>query len=356
MKTLTTDSIKKNGWLIFEVVSGSKSYGLDNELSDTDIKGVFVLPKESFYGLEYTAQVNNESNDVMYYELRRFIELLSKNNPNITEMLNVPAGCILLKHSVMEMVSMEMFLSKRCEQSFANYAFTQIRKAYGLEKKIMQSIEEHRKSVEDFCYVYEGEQAIELKPWLRGKAFAQSEIGLSAFAHLRDCYNIFQSAAIPYAGIVKKDNANEVSLSCIPKGEESIGLLYFNRDGYSVYCKQYKEYWEWVNKRNDARYTATMLHGKRYDAKNMMDVFRLLRMAKEIATHGTVNVHRDDRTFLLDIKSGKFEYDYLVEKATGLKDELPELYRESALPEHPNMEAVNQLLINMRKRYYTENM
>lgn len=65
MQTLTIDWIKNNGLLIFEVIAGSKAYGLDTTTSDTDIKGVFVLPKNLFYGLEYTKQVNNETNDIV---------------------------------------------------------------------------------------------------------------------------------------------------------------------------------------------------------------------------------------------------------------------------------------------------
>ena len=71
MKKLTVEWIKNNGLLIFEVIAGSKSYGLDTATSDTDIKGVFVLPKNMFYGLEYTAQVSNVSNDIVYYELKQ---------------------------------------------------------------------------------------------------------------------------------------------------------------------------------------------------------------------------------------------------------------------------------------------
>ena len=43
---LTIEHIKNNGWLVLEAVAGSKAYGLDTAASDTDIKGVFVLPKE----------------------------------------------------------------------------------------------------------------------------------------------------------------------------------------------------------------------------------------------------------------------------------------------------------------------
>lgn len=111
---LTIEEVKNNGWLIFETITGSKAYGLDTAKSDTDIRGVFVLPKHLFYSLEYTPQVSNESNDIVYYELKRFVELLAKNNPNILELLNVPEACILKKHAVMNMVRQEMFLSRLC--------------------------------------------------------------------------------------------------------------------------------------------------------------------------------------------------------------------------------------------------
>lgn len=49
-----------------------------------------------------------------------------------------------------------------------------------------------------------------------------------------------------------------------------------------------------------------MGHGKNYHAKNMMHVFWLLLIAKEIA-EGSLNVYREDKDFLLSIKVGKFD-------------------------------------------------
>ena len=322
---LTIEQIKNNGWLIFEAITGSKAYGLDTAKSDTDIRGVFVLPKKLFYSLEYTPQVSNESNDIVYYELKRFMELLSKNNPNIIELLNVPGNCILYKHELMDKIKPGLFLSKLCEQTFANYAYTQIKKAYGLEKKILNPVDEERKSVLDFCYAHVGKEAINLKQFLVENGFEQEKMGLTVIAHLKDCYNLFYSKEHQYSGVVRKDEANDVCLSSIPKGETPVGLLYFNKDGYSLYCKKYKEYWEWVEKRNDERYNTTMAHGKNYDSKNMMHVFRLLLMSKEIATEGKVNVWRNDREFLLDIKQGRYEYEDLLNKAELLKSKLPGL-------------------------------
>jgi len=352
---LTIEQIKDNGWLIFEAITGSKAYGLDTAKSDTDIRGVFVLPKELFYSLEYLPQVSNESNDIVYYELKRFMELLSKNNPNIIELLNVPDNCILYNHELMDKIKPELFLSKLCEHTFANYAYTQIKKAYGLEKKILNPVDEERKSVLDFCYVHVGKEAISLKQFLLENGFEQEKMGLTAIAHLRECYNLFYSKEHQYSGVIKKEEANDVCLSSIPKGEIPVGLLYFNKDGYSLYCKKYKEYWEWVEKRNDERYNTTMSHGKNYDSKNMMHVFRLLLMAKEIATEGKVNVWRKDREFLLDIKQGKYEYEDLLNKAELLKNELHDLYKKADLLDEPDIKKVNELLIEMREDYYKRN-
>lgn len=349
---LTIEQIKTNGWLIFEVITGSKAYGLDTAASDTDIRGVFVLPKEIFYSLEYTAQVSNSTNDIVYYELRRFMELLARNNPNIMELLGVPENCILQRDPVMNGIVPEFFLSKLCEKTFANYAFTQIKKAYGLEKKIMNPLDREKKSVLDFCFVYEQKEAVLLKSWLEEKDLRQDQIGLAAISHLRDCYNLYHSKSLSYSGIMRKEASNEVCLSSVPKGQEPVAMLYFNKDAYSIYCKKYKEYYEWVEKRNDERYKTTLTHGKNYDSKNMMHVFRLLLMAKEIAVEGAINVFRKDRDFLLSFKEGVFEYQELVEKAEALKNELTALYQRSSLPAEPDLVRIDRLLIKMRDVYY----
>jgi uncharacterized protein len=351
---LTIDDIKNNGWLVLEAIAGSRAYGLDTATSDTDIKGVFVLPKEMFYGLEYTAQVSNKTNDIVYYELKRFVELLVRNNPNMLELLCTPKEKVLLQHPVMELLKPGLFVSKLCEQTFANYAFTQIKKAFGLEKKIMQPMEKRRKSVLDFCFVYEGNYAKPLKEYFEVNKLSVEKSGLAAISHLKDSYNLFYSEKGQYAGIIKKENANDVCLASIPKGEKPIAMLYFNKDGYSAYCKQHLEYWDWVAKRNEERYDKTMQHGKKYDAKNMMHVFRLLLVAKEIAVEGKVNVYRKDRDFLLAIKEGKFEYDELVQKAAALKDELPLLYQHSALMDEPDVKLVDKTLAAIRQLYYAE--
>ena len=131
------EGMKQQDLLLLECISGSGAYGLATPDSDTDIKGVFYLPKAQFYGLNYVLLVSNESNDIVYYELGQFIELLAKNNPNILELLATPDNCVLYQHPLMDQLKAKLFLFRRCEQTFGSYAMTQIKKARGLNKKIL---------------------------------------------------------------------------------------------------------------------------------------------------------------------------------------------------------------------------
>lgn len=351
---MTIDELKKSGHIIFECISGSRAYGLDTQSSDTDIRGVFILPEYDFYSLDYIGQVNNESNDIVYYELRKFIDLCANNNPNILEMLNVPERCVLYQHPLFKKISMNLFLSKQCELSFANYAYSQIKKARGLEKKIVNPMEKKRKSILDFCFVLDDGKSVEIKKFLATQNLDQTNCGLSRIPHMKDCYNLYVSSEWSFSGIARNELSNDVNLSNIPKGERPVAMLFFNKDGYSSYCKKYREYWDWVEKRNDVRYSNTVAHGKNYDSKNMMHTFRLLHMAKEIAVEGRIIVERSDREYLLEIKEGKYEYDELVEKAEYLKEELISLYKTSHLPNLPDINLINMLLIQIRKEFYSE--
>jgi uncharacterized protein len=348
------DYLRKNNLIIFECISGSKAYGLDLPHSDTDIKGVFVLPEKDFYGLDYTEQVNNESNDVVFYELKRFVELLLRNNPNLLDLLSAPDDCILYKHPVMDLVKPETFLSKLCRNTFAEYAIAQIKKAKGLNKKISNTVGKEKKSILNFCHVVKGQGSVTLHQWLQENNYQQEKCGLVSIDHMSDIYALFYDSIgeMKVKGIMHKENSNEVSVSSVPKGSTPAAIMSFNRDGYSMYCREYKEYWEWVEKRNDERYENTISHGKNYDAKNMMHVFRLLDMAEEIATFKKVIVRRPNREFLLKIRKGEFMYEDLVQQAEEKIERIKELYEKSDLPGQPDKKEAEVLLIRMRKDFY----
>lgn len=352
---MTIEELHQKQIILLDCISGSRAYGLQTPQSDTDLKGVFVLPKKQYYGLEYFEQVNNATNDEVYYELKRFVELLAKNNPNILELLNTPEDCIRFKHPLMDRLKPEYFLSKICRQSFAGYAQSQIKKAKGLKKKIVNPVDEERKSILDFCYVIHGQQSISLKSWLKTEGLRQEDCGLVNVAHMREVYTLFHNSQLSSGylkGICSGKQSNDISVSSVEKGIEPIAIMSFNKDGYSTYCKDYREYWEWVENRNDVRYESTLEHGKNYDAKNMMHTFRLLNMAEEIAREGKVNVRRHDRDFLLSIRSGKFDYESLVAMANDKLLLIDELYEKCDLPDEPDMNFIEGVLVELREEVY----
>ena len=344
--------LRKRQLLLLDCISGSKAYGLATPSSDTDFRGVFILPKARFYGLEVLPQVSDDSNDRVYYELGRFMELLAVNNPNIIELLNSPAHAVLYRHPIMEVINPKLFLSKLCKNTFGKFALAQIKKAKGLKKKIVNPMNKERKSVLNFCYVNYQQGAIPLPRFLEQNNWKQENCGLVNIPHMKNVYGLYHSNTLDYKGIIQSPRSNEVSLSSIPKGETLEALLYFNKDGYSVYCKEYREYWDWVEKRNEARYENTLSHGKNYDAKNMMHTFRLLEMAIEIGKYGEVNVQRPNRDFLLGIKSGQYEYNDLLKMAEERQQEMEAIFAQSDLPERPDRGQISRLLFELRDRYY----
>ena len=234
--------------LLFKCVAGSKAYGLEVPGSDIDIRGVFYLPKEQFYGLNHVPQISEDKNDVVFYELGRFVELLLKNNPNMLELLAMPEDCILYRHPIMDKLKPEMFLSKLCKNTFAGYAVSQIKKARGLNKKILNPMPKERKNILDFCYVHnEVGGSMPLIRFLDRYGWVHENCGLAAIPHMKGIYDLyylpqsesFSSDSSDFRGIITDDNSTDVILTSIPKDIHPVNRLHFNKDGFSLYCKEY---------------------------------------------------------------------------------------------------------------------
>ncbi len=347
---------RQKQFILLDCISGSTAYNLKVAGSDTDKKGIFIMPQNQLYGFNRQEQIGNDSNDEVYFEIGRFLELLTKNNPNILELLSTPQQFILYKHPLLSLIKAEDFLSKLCLDTFAGYAQTQIKKARGLNKKINKPLDSERKSVLDFCYVVHGNGSVPLKEWLNETGYSQQHCGLTDLSHFRDVYLLYHQSQLTdgtwFRGIVSGTDADDVQLSSVPKTIEPLAVMNFNKDGYSVYCREYREYKTWEEKRNQRRYQSTLSHGKSYDAKNMMHTFRLLNMAEEIALYSEIRVHRTDRDFLLEVRNGEFEFDALMKMIDEKMEQIKDLYQKSDLPDRPNTNAAEDILIQIRKCFY----
>jgi hypothetical protein len=84
----------------------------------------------------------------------------------------------------------------------------------------------------------------------------------------------------------------------------------------------------------------------------MMHTFRLLEIAREIATEKRITVRSPHREWLLRIRQGEFTYEELLQQATDRIEEIKELYARSDLPDAPDRAAAERLLVEVREAFY----
>ena len=365
-------------------------------------------------GADYQEEVSDEKHDETYHEFGKWMTLLSKGNPNALESLFIPENLVVGEiHPVIKEVlkHRDKFVSKEVVKALSGYAFNQIKKARGLGKKIVNPVTE-RKDVLDFCFVADKQGSVPVKEYLAEHGLDQKYCGLVNIPNMPHTYGVYYDWAayfkfenkieeaeedrfkawadddgkghrigkykakwadrfsvsswdkikeriknkefFHYGGIVHPDEfdkSNEVRLSSIPKGEKPIFMMQYNKDAYTCHCREYKEYQEWVEKRNQKRYSKAVEAG--YNQKNMCHCVRLLTMAKEISEGKGFNLWRtEDRDFLMGIKNGDYTYEYLIEYSEKLLADVNENLPKSDLPDEVDKDFVNDLLVKCRMEYY----
>ena len=390
------DIIRNDGRLLYEYIRGSHLYGLNNEDSDIDTSGVFVCTRDELFGcFGYKSQVTDSRHDNTWFEMDELIRLLLKSNPTVMESLFVPKDKVLGQiHPLMQMVidNREQFISKQCFNPFFGYAKSQIEKARGLNKKIVNPITE-RLTPYDFIYTFKGQGSTKFRDWLANRGLHQEYCGLVNVPNMHDIYGVYydfgahiaaypdwkidslflayaceynkdkdinetkcrlsETSPIGYRGVINVDaDGNELRLSSIDdKDTRPICFISYNQSGYSSHCRLYAEYQTWVKERNPKRYESNL--DKNYDSKNMMHCFRLMHMAGEIAEGKGMILQRTwDRQFLMDVRNHKFEYEEIIERLEEEKERMNQLMEQSTIREQIDTVFVNQLMIDIRKKQF----
>lgn len=336
---------------IFKAIVGSRSYGTSTPTSDIDYKGVYMQDVNELISFGYKEQFE-AGKDECYYEVRRFMQLLQSANPTVLELLYSPTDCIIQTSSQFELLvkNRDKFLTQKCLLSFGGYAIAQIKKAKGLDKKMnWEKARIKRKTPLDFVYCYVNGKTMPIEKWLQIEGKKQENCGLVALDHFRDCFALYYSGDVNlgFKGIVL-DDSNSVRLTSVPKGMTPATVVYYNKDGYSMHCKDYREYETWLENRNTQRYVDIKGHNQKIDGKNLLHCRRLLDMAMEIATEKTINVRRPNAEYLLSIRKGEVELDAIIEQAEKDLKGLDELFANSGLPADCDKDFVNDLLLQVR--------
>ena len=422
---LTFKDIEDRGLLLYKYIRGSQAYGTNTPESDQDEGGIFIAPQEWVDGLgfDYSEEVSDEKHDTVWWELGKFLRLLCTSNPTVLEALFVPEDKVLYEHPIMTEIkkNRDMFVTKASFKPFGGYATSQIAKAQGQNKKIHWDIQEMtRKSPLDFCYTFRNQGSQNIQKWLDERGLEQRNCGLVNIPNMRDTYgvyydfgqhmalnnidveyfrnpknyndpfiayvfddflgedysrndeeydidmyNLYYDLRTPkggHCGIVSETgDSNQIRFSSVQKEDSPICYMVYNQSGYESHCRKYREYIEWKENRNKARYENN-LEGlekdkeKFYDSKNMMHCFRLLSMCIEVAEGKGILIDRRniDREFLMDVRNRKYTYDELMTKLLELKARMDKAIETSTIRENIDVEYVNNLLIDCRK-YFREN-
>ncbi|MFT6110272.1 MAG: hypothetical protein ACJA2W_003197 [Planctomycetota bacterium] len=119
------------------------------------------------------------------------------------------------------------------------------------------------------------------------------------------------------------------------------------RKNFDAEQQRWTHYQTWRKERNEARAALEAEHG--YDTKHAVHLIRLLRMGEEILTRGEVIVQRPDAHELIAIRQGEWPFEKVLEEATRRSAMLPKLMASSALPDQPNRDEVNALVIELHR-------
>ena len=140
--------------LIMLHLAGSKLYGNSTPESDTDYRGIFIAPPETKLGILnkveqlegkdvlkslINAGLNLEqTDDIIIYELNRFVELASQNNPNIMDSLCLDYTkdfTMYINNKGKELLdNKHLFLSSKLKFTFSGYAISQLNKVRSRDK------------------------------------------------------------------------------------------------------------------------------------------------------------------------------------------------------------------------------
>ncbi len=134
----------------YECIMGSFAYGVNTDMSDVDLYGFTIPPKDMIfphlageiegfgtkgprfeqYQIHHIKDDNKEY-DIKIYNIVKFFDLATKNSPDAIDSLFVPQRCITSASKIGQLVreNRKIFLSKKLKFTLLGYSYQQLHKA-----------------------------------------------------------------------------------------------------------------------------------------------------------------------------------------------------------------------------------
>jgi uncharacterized protein len=356
--------------IIFDTVVGSRAYGIHSPDSDADRSGVMIPGIEYFFGFEKFEQFAGfEEKDRVVYDIRKAINLIADNNPNMMDLLFVPERCYVKITPYWQKVieNRDLFVSKKTRYTFSGYAISQLKR-----------IRTHRKfllnppTVKPLRETYNlPEQSIFPTSQIKGVLRLALEIIIEEERpnFLQELDDIYKNYVMPLFTRYVKDDEKCVAMEWLQMGVRSQQKTFqtlqcYVKDEYyeaaerelKYYsaCQEWIQYQEWKKKRNDARAELEKKFG--FDTKHAAHLVRLLRMGKEILETGKVNVDRTniDAEELKGIRAGSWKFEEIEQYVEVMDKELDKHYKESSLQKSPKSQEIKNLCVEIVDRFFKE--
>jgi len=365
---------------IYVTLHGSQAYGLNNELSDVDVKGIVIPPKEVennlFHKFEQAennidletslSHLKNPKNpkfESTVFSLKKFMVLAANVNPNIIEVLWTDPTDHFIEKSPMDelLANKEMFLSSKAKFTFSGYAFAQAAKIERHRKWIIRGDIEKPDRTNFGLPEERASQMTEIFGLIKSEV---ERWNLSQFPLNEEERDELKSTMWELIFNVSKVNVNEGNWPKVYEAgvierlakeynwkEEVVDILHRER----LYKKELETYQSWLNwkkNRNPARHELEVKSG--YDTKHASHLVRLMKMGLEILNEHKVYVKRPDWKEILAIKNGEWSYDQVIQFAKDAQVKLDEAYKTTTLPKNVNYEKVNELYHRIYEGYHSK--
>ncbi|MBF0565597.1 MAG: nucleotidyltransferase domain-containing protein [Nitrospirae bacterium] len=304
---------------VLEIISGSHLYGTATPASDKDLIGIFIGDELIYFGLEIVEEAdlsikdkteNNKNTkdaiDRKFYEIRRFVKLACQNNPSFIEILFVNKENILFVNSFGRQLldSKHLFPCKGAAHRFMNYAISQKHKMYIKRDNI-----------------------IVLR---RAFDFFQREITNQATANkLLAEYRGINLEFITF--YTNNCTIGDLSFSLKVKIKDVAGKIQNRIDKFTN--------------------RVSIIDSMGFDGKFGSHLIRLMLEGLELLETGNIEFPLKDRNLLTDIKNGKYTLKEVVKISEELEKQITYAETISKLPDKPQYDEINSLLIKIIKTY-----